>query len=235
MPGVRGMFGDWGSRSRRRRAGWPKGPRRRLARRARVRRWAAAVVAAMAVFVAVNALSPRAAGESGLPTVVMVHDVAAGELVGRDDVALERRPGGQRPDSATTSLDEVVGRLAAGTLTAREIVTRERLVGSGVLSGQPGDHVAMSVPVLDVAAVGVRPGSRIDLYATGTGQLAASDTVVLAVREAQGGSGFGATAPPQVTVALSPADATAVARSLSALESGQIFVVAIRHTPNATQ
>jgi Flp pilus assembly protein CpaB len=192
-------------------------------------------VAALAGFVAVSALSPRAAGGAGVPTVVMVHDVAAGHVVGTDDVEVVPRPGGQRPVTALSRSDDLVGRVAAGPLNAGEVVVPGRLVGSGLLAGQPSDHVAMSVPVLDVEAIGVRPGSRVDLYATGAGSLAASDVVVLGVRDGSDGSGLGRATPPQVTVALSPSSATEVARSLGALEAGQIFTVAIRNTANRSQ
>jgi Flp pilus assembly protein CpaB len=165
----------------------------------------------------------------------MVQDVAAGVVVGSDDVSVVPRPNGQRPDAALSTLDDVVGRTTASPLAAREVVTPARLVGGGVLAGQPDDRVAMSVPVLDVQGLGVQPGSRVDLYATGSGQLSASDAVVLAVRDGTDGSGLGRATPPQVTLALAPQAAAEVARSLSALEAGQIFVVAIRHTASRSQ
>jgi Flp pilus assembly protein CpaB len=205
-----------------------------------VRRLAAAGVAAAAGFVALSALSPRAVGGVGVPTVVMVRDVAAGAIVGSADVSVVPRPEGQRPDEALATVADAVGRTAASPLAAREIVTPARLVGGGVLAGQPDDRVAMSVPVLDVGGLGVRPGSRIDLYATGSGRLTASDAVVLAVRDgtdgtARAGAGFGRSDPPQVTLALTPQAAGDVARNLSALEAGQIFVLAIRHTASGSQ
>jgi len=232
LPGAGGIRRA-GVRSRR--ADWPNGPRRRSARRSRARRWIAAVVAGLAGFFSLSALSPRAAGGAGVATVVMVGDVAAGDVVKADDVDVVGRPSGHRPVTALSALDEVVGRVAAGRLVAREVVTRERLVGSGLLAGQPSGHVAMSVPVLDVSTLDVGPGSRIDLYSTGTGQLVAGDVIVLGARDAREAGGLGAAAPPQVTLALSPTEASDVARSLTALEAGQIFVVAIRHGSSGSQ
>ena len=46
----------------------------------------------------------------------------------------------------------------------------------------------MSVPMLDASSSGARAGSRVDLYATGTGELTADDVVVLAVQTATTGS-----------------------------------------------
>ncbi|KRB43206.1 SAF domain-containing protein [Terrabacter sp. Root181] len=227
----------WGSRWRRGRghAAWPDGPRRRRARRARWRRWAAAGLAALAVLVTVGTLRPAPAGGAGVPTVVMVRDVAAGEPIGADDVTVSVRPDGQRPVSALTTLDAVLGRSAAAPLTTREVVTPERLVGGDLLAGQPDDRVALGVPVLDAASVGVRAGDHVDLYATGSGTRAAADVVVLAVHDAEESTGLGTGAPARVTLALDPAQAADVARGLSALEAGQSLVVAIRHGSGPAQ
>jgi Flp pilus assembly protein CpaB len=180
------------------------------------------------VLVTVGALRPAPAEGSGVPTVVMVRDVAAGQVVTRGDVELAARPSAQRPSTALAALETAVGRVAAAPLVAREVLTPERLVGSGLLAGQPVDHVAISVPVLDVSSTGVRAGSRVDLYATGSGALAATDVVVLAVHDAGESTGLGVSTPPRVTLALDPRQAGDVARSLSALEAGQSLVVAVR-------
>ena len=227
----------WGSRWRREpdRAAWPDGPRRRRARRARWRRWAAAGLAALAVLVTVAALRPAPAGGAGVPTVVMSRDVAAGQTIGPDDVAISVRPDGQRPVAALSTVEDVVGRSAAAPLAVREIVTPERLVGGDLLAGQPDDRVALSVPVLDAASVGVRPGDHVDLYATGSGTRAATDVVVLAVSAPEASTGLGSGSPARVTLALDPAEAAEVARGLSALEAGQTLVVAVRHGSGPAQ
>ncbi|KRC87268.1 hypothetical protein ASE25_16045 [Terrabacter sp. Root85] len=226
-----------GSRWRRegRRAAWPDGPRRRRARRARWRRWAAAGLAALAVLVTVAALRPAPAGGAGVPTVVMARDVAAGQTIGADDVTVSVRPGGQRPVTALSTVQAVVGRVAAAPLVVHEVVTPERLVGRDLLAGQPDDQVALSVPVLDAASVGARPGDHVDLYATGSGTRAATDVVVLAVRAAEESTGLGAGAPARVTLALDPTQAAEVTRGLSALQAGQSLVVAVRHGSGAAQ
>jgi len=217
------------------RAAWPDGPRRRRARRARWRRWAAAALAALAVLVTVAALRPAPAGGAGVPTVVMARDVAAGQTIGADDVTVSVRPGGQRPVTALSTVHAVAGRVAAAPLAVHEVVTSERLVGVDLLAGQPDDEVALSVPVLDAASVGVRPGDRVDLYATGSGTRAATDVVVLAVRAAEESTGLGAAAPARLTLALDPTQAAEVARGLSALEAGQSLVVAVRHGSGPAQ
>jgi Flp pilus assembly protein CpaB len=217
------------------RSQWPDGPRRRGARRARSRRWLAAVLAGAAALVTIGALRPAPADGVGAPTLVALRDVAAGEVVSADDVELVNRPGSQRPATALTSPDAAVGRVAAGPLAAREVLTPERLVGGDLLAGQPSDRVALSVPVVDASSVGVRPGNRVDLYATGTGRQVAIDVVVLAVHDSGETTGLGVAAPPRLTLALAPQQAADVARGLGALEAGQRLVLAIHRTGPATQ
>jgi hypothetical protein len=115
------------------------------------------------------------------------------------------------------------------------VLTPERLLGGDLLAGQPSDHVALSVPVVDASSVGVRPGNRVDLYATGTGTQVATDVVVLAVHDSAETTGLGVAAPPRLTLALAPQQAADVARGLGALEAGQSLVLAIHRTGPATQ
>ncbi|MGO4599152.1 SAF domain-containing protein [Terrabacter sp. 2RAF25] len=228
------MFGLHRPRTRSR-SQWPDGPRRRSARRSRWRRWAAAVLAAAAVLVTVGALRPVPAGGVGVPTLVMVRDVAAGQVVSADDVELVARARGQRPATALTTAAEVVGRTASGPLAAQEALTPGRLVGGDLLAGQPSDHVALSVPVVDAGSVGVRPGNHVDLYATGSGAQVASDVVVLAVHDSGQTTGLGVAAPPRLTLALGPRQASDVARGLGTLEVGQSLVLAVRHSSPTAQ
>jgi Flp pilus assembly protein CpaB len=183
------------------------------------------------VLVTVGALRPAPVGGVGAPTLVVVRDVAAGQVVSRDDVDVVLRPEGGRPAGALSEPRAVVGRTTSGPLSANEVLTSGRLVGGDLLAGQPADRVALSVPVLDAASVGVRPGNRVDLDATGSGTQVASDVVVLAVHDSEQPSGLGVSAPPRLTLALGPQQAADVARGLGALEAGQSLVLAIRH-PN---
>jgi Flp pilus assembly protein CpaB len=202
--------------------------RQRLARRARWRRWTAAVLAAAAAAVTLAALAPRATEAQAREVVVVVRDLAAGAVVTRADVEVVGRTVSTVPETGLTAYADVVGRTTATALSTRDIVTSERLVGAELLAGQPAGSVAMSVPVLDVGDA-TRPGTRVDLYATGSGEEAASDVVVLAVRRpAESGSVLGGGSSPQLTVALDAGAAAAVARSLSGLDGGQGLVVAVR-------
>ena len=209
--------------------------RQRLARRGRWRRIGAALLAATAVVVALSALAPRVAGESGRAVVVAVHDLPAGVVVSAGDVEVVMRPAATVPATRLTTSEEVVGRVTATALTTRDIVTAERLVGSELLAGQPTGSVAMTVPVLDVGEA-TRPGVRVDLYTTATGETAAADVVVLAVRRpSEALSPLASVAGPQLTLALSADAASRVARSLSGLDGGQGLVVAVHPAPPIRQ
>lgn len=206
----------------------PRSGRRRTARRHRVRRWGAAALAAVAGFVGVTALSPRGAAAPGLPTVVAARDLPAGSVLSEDDLVIEPVPRRHRPDTATATPAALAGRVLTSPVSAREVVTETRVQGAGMLSGQPPGTVAMSVPVLDPGSTGVAAGSRVDLYGTGTGELVARDTTVLAMR-ADEPSGWAASATTSLTVALDPSTASRVAQSVSALRAGEIFIVAVHH------
>jgi Flp pilus assembly protein CpaB len=162
-----------------------------------------------------------------VPTVVAAGDLPAGHVLDASDLVVEPRPPSQRPDAAVSDPGRLVGEVLATPLTAREIVTSSRLRGPGLLSGQPPGTVAMSVPVLDPQAAGVTSGSRVDLYASGSGDRVARDVAVLATRvpEASTWSSGGAAS---ITIALDEQSASAVSRSVSTLQTGEIFVVALR-------
>jgi pilus assembly protein CpaB len=129
------------------------------------RRLLAAGLAAGAV-----ALALQAAESDPAPTVPVV--AAAGELRGgttltAEDLLLVDIPRGAVPRGAVASVDDAVGRLLSGPMHAGELVTDLRLVGPSLLAGWGEDLVATPVRIADPGVLAlVRPGDRIDLYAT---------------------------------------------------------------------
>ncbi len=175
-----------------------------------------------------SALAPRMGQNAGRDVVVATRDLAAGAVVGPGDVEVVRRASATVPETVLTAYTDVVGRTTATALTAPDLVTAERLVGATLLTGQPSGTVAMSVPVLDVGEA-TRAGVRVDLYTSASGEAAASDVVVLAVRRpAESSSVLGSGTGPQLTVALDASAAARVARSLGGLDGGEGLVVAVR-------
>lgn len=138
--------------------GWVPLPRRRPG----PRRWLAAGATAAAVASALQVLAPQP--EAGRPVVVAARDVPAGAALQRADLTLAARPPGELPEAAVARVDDAVGRVVSAPLTAREVLTDSRLVGPGLLLGQPPSAVAAPVRVADPAAAALlHAGSRVDV------------------------------------------------------------------------
>ncbi|HEU5144641.1 MAG TPA: SAF domain-containing protein [Dermatophilaceae bacterium] len=199
------------------------------ARRHRARRWTAGLLAGLAAFAAVSALAPAGSAAAGEPTLVARRDLPAGAVLTRADVVLADRPAELRPRTALTAYEPAVGKVAAVPISVNDVVTPERLGGSALLAGQPADHVAVTLPVARLDGLGLGPGDRVDVYAAGTGDRVATGAVVLVAPAAatEGTFGPGGAA---LTVALSPGAASTVAASLSVLQAGDTFVVALRRS-----
>jgi hypothetical protein len=119
--------------------------------------------------------------------------------------------------------------VAAVPLSVNDVVTPERLRGAALLAGQPADHVAVTLPVAGLDGLGLGPGDHVDVYAAGTGERVATAAVVLAAPAAPAEEAFGSSRAA-LTVALSPGAASTVAASLSVLQAGDTFVIALRRS-----
>lgn len=128
----------------------------------RHRRTLAALLAAAAAALALTAARhhPR-----GVPVLVAAHDLRAGAVVRRGDVAVRSFPVGMAPSGA---LRRAEGRVLAGPVRRGEPLTDARLAAGGL--GLPGarDPLAVAVPIrLADAAVArlLHPGDRVDVLA----------------------------------------------------------------------
>ena len=154
------------------------GPSRRAAWRRHVLR--RAVAGACLVLVAWLVVAERSGHREQVRVVVATHDVTAGETLTDDHVAVVPRPRAVAPDTAATSPDEVVGRVAAVAIGAGEVLTPSRVGGTGLLAGLPTGEVAVPVPLLDATALGlVGVGDRVDLYPPGASSPAVLGALVL--------------------------------------------------------
>jgi hypothetical protein len=128
---------------------------------ARYRRLIAAMCVAVAVAAAVRALAPPPA-----PTQVVLvaaRDLPAGKTLVERDLRTARWSAGTVPEGV---LPVAEGRVLASPLRAGEPVTDVRVVGPGLLAGQPAWTVAAAVRVADPAAARlVRAGDRVDVFA----------------------------------------------------------------------
>lgn len=158
------------------------------------RRPLAAACAAVAVLAGLRATAAPPPETVTVP--VAVRDLPAGATLSQDDLA----PAGFAPGTAPAGLaEDPVGRVLAAPLRAGEPVTDVRLVGPDLAAAQPG-LAALPVRLPDAGVVGLlHAGDRVDLVATdpaaGTGEVIASDVLVLAVPAAAAGTAGGPGGP----------------------------------------
>ncbi len=99
-----------------------------------------------------------------VPILVAVADVAAGEIVRAEDVAVVAWPADTHPPPAQGSPDLIVGRRATAAIRSGEALTAQRVVGPQALAEVGTDHVAVALPAEGLSAAGlVRPGDRVNL------------------------------------------------------------------------
>lgn len=154
--------------------------RRRAWRRGRVRRVAAALVAAAAVWALVSALRP-AAPDPGPSVVVAAADLAAGAVVTGADVRSAHVPQDVLPAGAATEPGTVVGSTLSRAVRSGEVLTDADTSVAALVRGlDPGTvvaHLPLTSPALIAAA---SPGTRVDVLAVLDGSVLAADVLVLA-------------------------------------------------------
>jgi Flp pilus assembly protein CpaB len=142
----------------------------------------AAVVGCLAI-----ARTPE--GGPRVTVLVAARDLPTGHELRPTDLVVQSRPSGYAPSTPLPAGGEVSGRQLAAPVGAGEVLTAARLVGAGLLDGQPAGTRAVHVPVADPGALAmVRPGDTVDLVAS-TGDTVAAAVTVLTV---DAGSGAGA-------------------------------------------
>jgi Flp pilus assembly protein CpaB len=157
-------------------AGRPTALRRQ---RPSLRRLLSAGLACLAVAVALRVLAPTPAAQT--PVLVAAHDLPAGHQLGPDDLSVSGWRPGSGPSGRLSAPGPAVGRVTSGPVQRGSPVTEADLLGTGVLTGQPPDLLAVAVPVADGSLTRlVRRGDRVDVLAAATSSAVVSDAVVLA-------------------------------------------------------
>jgi len=181
------------------------------------RRWFAAGCAGLAVAAALGMFAP--AGPRVVDVVAAAHDVPAGTVLSRGDLAVvgllpSTVPGGALRDVAT-----VAGRVVAAPLRQGEPLTDVRLVGASLFGTLEDGLVATPVRLADTdAALLLHAGDIVDVLAASTGRsgvaaaaVVAADVRVLAVPAAADAPSFEDGA--LVVLATTPATAALLARA----------------------
>jgi pilus assembly protein CpaB len=171
---VRGLGGGVRLLGEGRRGAW----RRRV-----VRRGLSAALAGVAVLGGV-AVARTPEGGPHVTVLVATRDLPAGHEVGASDLEVQHRPSGFAPATPLQHAGRATGLRLAGPVGAGEVLTAARVVGSGLLDGQPAGTRAVHVPVTDPGALAmVQAGDSVDLVAS-TGQTLAREVTVLSVGSA---------------------------------------------------
>lgn len=162
---------------------WTGPGRRSAARRRRLRRVLAALLAGGCVWALSVAFLPRGPGEAVL---VADRDLGVGERLGPANVRSVAVDGGLVPDGALRDLGRVGDVVVAHPVGAGEIVTTARLASPSAFGPLAADERAVHVSLADAGSVGMlRPGARVDLVSAGDGRVVGANLVVLAVDEAR--------------------------------------------------
>lgn len=192
-------------------------PRQLLRAAARHRALLAAGLAAASVAAGLSAVAPAAP-----PTVAVLsaaHDLAAGTVLGPDDLVTAELPRELVPAGALVDAAAVAGRLVAGPVRRGEPLTDVRLLGAGLLP--PGPDVAVPVRLAEPATGAlVRAGDTVDVLSAAEqgASVVATRLAVLSVPDLGDAAGEGAL----VVVAASRSTA---ARLAAAAVTGRLSVV----------
>lgn len=184
-------------------------------RRTVAARVVSAVLAGAALWLTVSALLP-APPDPGVPVLVATRDLPLGATLVADDVRVDRRPEAYVPRGGLTTGEAANGRVLNAPLVAGEVLTPSRFRGPGQLAALPAGSLAVSLPVGDSSVVStLRPADVVSVIVTGSGETVAASAPVLATDLPSPGmlGGSGSTGA-HVWLALSPAEARAVAVAL---------------------
>lgn len=151
------------------------------------RRGLAALAAAAAVLVGLQAAAPSPAPT--VPVWTAARDLAGGHVVERDDLRRAEFAPGSAPGQRATPAD-LVGRTLVAPLVRGAPLADRSVLGEGLLAGHPG-LAAVPVRISDPEVVRLlRVGDRVDLLTTDAGdpveaRVLATDALVLAVPHAR--------------------------------------------------
>ena len=197
-------------------------PRALLAVTSRHRGLVAGGLAAAAVVTGLGVVAPNPA--ETVTVLTAGRDLPGGQALSAVDlhpVAVERS---SAPAGALTEAGSTEGRLLTGPIRRGEILTDVRLVGAGLLRGQPEGLRAVSIRLTDPAmSAVVRPGDQVDILAAST-----TETPV----GAAGSGGASSGGPTAIVVA---ADLTVLAVPLLADDSGEGALIVVATSPETAR
>lgn len=154
--------------------------RRARWRRATLRRVTAGLLAAGALAIALTIVRPPDPATTDV--LVAARNLASGEILGEDSVALRAVPTTWLPPGAITERHGIRGRSVATTLSRGEILTRTRLVPREASEGLPPGTAPVRVVLADGrSAALLHAGQRALVQLVESSEPVAEDVLVLSV------------------------------------------------------
>ena len=175
------------------------------------RRGVAAVLAGVAVFAALSAVTGKDSSDL-VGVVVADRLVAAGSTVTDADVRMARMPRQAVPDGALIQTKEAVGKVAGTGIRTGQILTDLTLVGGASDDGTVVLSIKLDNPELAALAP---PGTRVTLYATTSAQAVASHVLVVAVPASGGGNVLSGSSSTVLLVRVTPVEAGAITMAMA--------------------
>ena len=158
-------------------------PRRAVRWLARNRRLVAALLLCVAAGLAVQQLTPAPAVT--VSAYAAARDLAAGEMLGADDLMVLSVPHSLVPDGSYGSSQNLEGKQLAVGLRKGQLLSDAQLLGPGLLSGSPPGSAAVPLRMADPTSIQLlSPGQLINVVLTtgdGFDQPAASQVLAAAV------------------------------------------------------
>ena len=194
----------------------------------RYRRSIAATLAGLGTLIALSIVIPSPGSQTKV--LVATGTLSAGTTLTASDFTQKTLP----DDLAWSTLQgdpvELVGRVLAHSLSPNQPISSSDLIGSGLLTGLPGNYVAVSLPVsASTSASLLNVGNVIDVYGSSndgfdTGVLIASRARILAIPASSKSSMFtSGSTTSSIIVGVDSAAAISIAGS----SSNQGFTIAL--------
>ena len=194
----------------------------------RYRRSIAATLAGLGTLIALSIVIPSPGSQTKV--LVATGALSAGTTLTASDFTQKNLP----DDLAWSTLQgdpvELVGRVLAHSLSPNQPISSSDLIGSGLLTGLPGNYVAVSLPVsASTSASLLNVGNVIDVYGSSndgfnTGVLIASRARILAIPASDKSSMFsGGSTTSSIIVGVDSVAAISIAGNVS----NQGFTIAL--------
>lgn len=178
----------------------------------RHRRLIAAALVASAVFCLARIVAP--AQPELRSVVVAARDLTGGTVIDAKDVRMVQMPPDLVPAGAYTVRATALGESVAAPMRAGEPLTDRRVLGKALISGYPPGTVASPVRIEDADVVALlRPGDRIDLYASTGSQSLAERVVTNAVVVMLPPTGENSSSGALIVVAVTEVEAAVIAQA----------------------